>query len=457
MRFGWQCAATRAKGSTTAPGKGNGNASGSGSVYHAMAMARPLLLLLLALLLAAQLPHLAQGRSTPTIPSTSSGGLTVIDTDRLRVRTTSSTAISSNQPASIPASSGPRKRHRKRNSNWIDYRNFDENTTALEWANPCGGNYHPSAGDRFNRQRPRQSFKQLKRHAFREYRSLNSSQDSAIDIRNMTMWSLHTHNYKFLPKLKPNSTIALKRWYRNMQTYVASFAYLRRQQIRWDQRSITRESSTARELRELLLSSRRILCELETAVNQTQSPRQKQRRSGGAAAAAASVVVVATTPVAVAQLPQISRLEMNKRLKLRSKTGVSDLGGSSGGASSPAAAVAAAGEADSIDMRFVKHHYYDFLRTMYQLLRRDGKRVKSRPRKHHRKPKKSQKKKQQQQLELAEQLEQRWRSATSNGKEFNEVSKPVAGGAVANGGGGGGLQSTSGRRGKRQSKRVRRT
>ncbi|XP_016962981.1 uncharacterized protein LOC108033227 [Drosophila biarmipes] len=412
-------------------------------------MARPLLLLLpsLLLLLAAQLPHPAQGRST-----TSSGGLTVIDSDRLRVRTTSSSAPSSGQPAIPPASSGPRKRHRKRNSNWIDYRNFDENTTALEWANPCGGNYHPAAADRFNRQRPRQSFNQLKRHAFREYRSLNSSQDAAIDIRNMTMWSLHTHNYKFLPKLKPNSTIALKRWYRNMQTYVASFAYLRRQQIRWDQRSITRESSTARELRELLLSSRRILCELETAVNQTQSPRQKQRRSG------AAVVAVgggggggAATTTTSTQLPQISRLEMNKRLKLRSKTGASD---GHGGASA-----SAAGEADTIDMRFVKHHYYDFLRTMYQLLRRDGKRVKSRPRKHHRKHRNQHQKshkKQQQQQQLAEQLEQRWRSSAANGKEFNEVSKPAAGGAAA-AAAGGSAQFATGRRGKRQSKRVQRT
>ncbi|XP_036675989.2 uncharacterized protein upd1 [Drosophila suzukii] len=446
MRFGWQCAATTAKGSTTAAGNGNGNARGRGSGYHA-AMARPLLLLLptlLLLLLAAQLPQPAQGRST-----TSSGGLTVIDSDRLRIRTTSSTASNSSagqnlgQPAIPPASPGPRKRHRKRNSNWIDYRNFDENTTALEWANPCGGNYHPAAADRFNRQRPRQSFNQLKRHAFREYRSLNSSQDSAIDIRNMTMWSLHTHNYKFLPKLKPNSTIALKRWYRNMQTYVASFAYLRRQQIRWDQRSITRESSTARELRELLLSSRRILCELETAVNQTQSPRQKQRRSG------AAVVAVGGGTTTSTQLPQISRLEMNKRLKLRSKTGGSD---SHGGAS----ASASAGEADSIDMRFVKHHYYDFLRTMYQLLRRDGKRVKSRPRKHHKKHRNHQRQSQKKQQQMAEQLEQRWRSSASNGREFNEVSKPAAGGAAA-AAVGGSPQFPTGRRGKRQSKRVQRT
>ncbi|KAH8235611.1 hypothetical protein KR032_003804 [Drosophila birchii] len=434
-----------------------------------MANHHRMLLLLLAIMLAAQLPQPAATRST------SSGGLTVIDADRLQVRTTTSSttsnstaASSSNSSSSTSTSSGLRKRHRKRNSNWIDYRNFDENTTALEWANPCGGNYHPSAGDRLSRQRPRQSFNQLKRHAFREYRSLNSSQDSAIDIRNMTMWSLHTHNYKFLPKLKPNSTIALKRWYRNMQTYVASFAYLRRQQIRWDQRSITRESSTARELRELLLSSRRILCELETAVNQTQSPRhtQKQRRSGATAVTSSSSS--SSSSSSAAPLPQISRLEMNKRLKLRSKAG----GGASGAS------------ADSIDMRFVKHHYYDFLRTMWQLLRRDGQRHPRKQRnqqhrhqrnhhqyhhhhghqtgrqQHSRKP--HQKKQQQ--------LEQRWRSSansanSANRKEFNEVSKPSPGsgsgseliaGASASAGAGAGGRSAPGLRGKRQSS-VQRT
>ncbi|KAH8362433.1 hypothetical protein KR200_007149 [Drosophila serrata] len=440
-----------------------------------------MLLLLLAIMLAAQLPQPVATRST------SSGGLTVIDAARLQVRTTTSSTITSNSnsnssaASSASSSSGLRKRHRKRNSNWIDYRNFDENTTALEWANPCGGNYHPSAGERLKRLRPRQSFNQLKRHAFREYRSLNSSQDSAIDIRNMTMWSLHTHNYKFLPKLKPNSTIALKRWYRNMQTYVASFAYLRRQQIRWDQRSITRESSTARELRELLLSSRRILCELETAVNQTQSPRhmQKQRRSGGATTVASSS---SSSSGSAAPLPQISRLEMNKRLKLRSKAG----GGPSGASGSSSA--------DSIDMRFVKHHYYDFLRTMWQLLRRDGQRRPRKQRNHQRNQHqyhhhqhhqhqhhqnhqhqqqqtgKQQHSRKQNQKKQQHQLEQRWRSSVNsalNRKEFNEVSKPspsasnsgtgaTAAGSSTVGAGTGGGRSATRMRGKRQSS-VQRT
>ncbi|EDW33816.1 GL27044 [Drosophila persimilis] len=462
---GWQCAATTAKDITTARNgnwKSNGprtrigvhrspravrqdNADMCSQLPHFISL---LLLLALNVLLAAPAHTMAM--------QTDSGGLTVIDATRLRTTTTSSMAppslslspnLSSTSVGSGSSgfSSPQRKRHRKRNSNWIDYRNFNESTTALEWVNPCGGSYHPSAGDRFSRLRPRQSFNQLKRHAFREYRGLNSSQDSVIDIRNMTMWSLHTQNYKFLPKLKSNSTIALKRWYRNMQTYVASFAYLRRLQIRWDQRFITRESTTARELRELLLSSRRILCELETAVNQT-SPRRKHRRSSPNGSISIGV-----------QLPQISRTEMNKRLKLRSK-GAGGPGPISGAITG---SMKTANEADSIDMRFVKHHYYEFLRTMWQLLRRDGKREKKRPHRPHQKqqPRKQQRELQSQasrQQPASRSFSQSWTGTSStpnsnfNSRDFNEVSKPTME-SESTSSTSTGSASIGGRRGKRQS------
>ncbi|XP_017869912.1 PREDICTED: putative mediator of RNA polymerase II transcription subunit 26, partial [Drosophila arizonae] len=271
----------------------------------------------------------------------------------------------------VPASS-QRKRHRKRNSSWYDYRNYNENTTAPEWINPCGGSYHtPSATERNRAQRPKQIFNQLKRAAGTEYHELNSTEDhSGIDIRDMHMWSLHKYNYKFLPKLKPNSTIALKRWYRNMQTYVASFAYLRRVQINWDRQYLKRESNVAKELKKLLLSSRSMLCELETAVNRTYPPLAPGR--AGAAAAKQR------------RQKHVSRHDMNKRLKLRSKTrtGAWALAAVAAAAAAEtttetaaaAAAAAAIGEADAMDMRFVKHHYYEFLRTMWQLMRRHSKR-----------------------------------------------------------------------------------
>lgn len=39
-----------------------------------------------------------------------------------------------------------RKRHRKRHSIWFDNNNaYNENSTILEWSNPCGGEYNPNA------------------------------------------------------------------------------------------------------------------------------------------------------------------------------------------------------------------------------------------------------------------------------------------------------------------------
>lgn len=51
---------------------------------------------------------------------------------------TSSTAASSVNSLRL------RKRHRKRHSNWDVYNNFNENSTLLEWSNPCGGVFDPS-------------------------------------------------------------------------------------------------------------------------------------------------------------------------------------------------------------------------------------------------------------------------------------------------------------------------
>lgn len=125
-----------------------------------------------------------------------------------------------------------------------------------------------------------------------------------------------------------------------MQTYVASFAYLRRIQLKWDHSKSQRESNTSAELKELLKSSRNMLCELEAAVNKTH-PYKAHR--------------------ADRHIPQISRAQMNKRLKLRTKQRMDrnphDLQ-----------------EADSIDLKFVKFHYFEYLRNMWQILRKFNKR-----------------------------------------------------------------------------------
>ena len=59
----------------------------------------------------------------------------------------STTTLSSSTSLSSPLLNAlrPRKRHRKRHSIWDDYNYYNENSTILEWSNPCGGEYHPNA------------------------------------------------------------------------------------------------------------------------------------------------------------------------------------------------------------------------------------------------------------------------------------------------------------------------
>ncbi|XP_065365270.1 guanylate cyclase beta [Calliphora vicina] len=246
-------------------------------------------------------------------------------------------------PASVSATASTntlrlRKRHRKRHSIWSDFYNYNENSTMLEWSNPCGGEYHPNARQlkRPNRKEQKRIYNNLRHTALNDFNYLNGSHQQDIDISNIEIWWLHNGTYKFLPKLKINSSIALKRWYRNMQTYVASFAYLYRIQFKYDRSKSQRESNTSHELKELLKSSRNMLCELETAVNKTYPAKTKQ-------------------------IPQITRLEMNKRLKLRTKQRFRDNAN-------------LLAETDSIDLKFVKFHYFEYLKSMWQLLRKFNKR-----------------------------------------------------------------------------------
>lgn len=46
----------------------------------------------------------------------------------------------------------------------------------------------------------------LKKSAGNEYKMLKAGQQD-IDISNIHIWSLHNKTYKFLPKLKLNSTV----------------------------------------------------------------------------------------------------------------------------------------------------------------------------------------------------------------------------------------------------------
>ncbi|KAI8126870.1 hypothetical protein FF38_03112 [Lucilia cuprina] len=249
-----------------------------------------------------------------------------------------SAALSTSSSTSATNTLRLRKRHRKRHSIWSDFYNYNENSTMLEWSNPCNGEYRPNVKQqkRPTRKEQKKIYNNLRLTALNDFNYLNTSEQQDIDISNIEIWWLHNGTYKFLPKLKMNSSIALKRWYRNMQTYVASFAYLYRIQIKYDRFKSQRKSRTSNELEQLLQSSRTMLCELETAVNKTYPARNKQ-------------------------IPEITRLEMNKRLKLRTKQRFRDN-----------ANVLA--ETDSIDLKFVKFHYFEYLKSMWQILRKFNKR-----------------------------------------------------------------------------------
>uniref|UniRef100_A0A1I8QEV4 Uncharacterized protein n=1 Tax=Stomoxys calcitrans TaxID=35570 RepID=A0A1I8QEV4_STOCA len=258
----------------------------------------------------------------------------------------SSSSSSSSSTSSISAlSSAPlnnslrlRKRHRKRHSYWDVYNNFNENSTILEWSNPCGGEYDPRIKNtrRPNNKEKKRIYKFLGSTALNDFNSLNNSHRQDINISNIEIWWLHNYQYKFLPKLKANSSIALKRWYRNMQTYVASFAYLRRIQYTWDHSKSQHQSNTTAELKELFESSRKMLCELEAAVNKT-------------------------NPYRSPQMPLINRAQMNKRLKLRTKQRAHR---------NPHELT----EADSIDLKFVKYHFLEYLKKMSVILGKFNKR-----------------------------------------------------------------------------------
>ncbi|XP_011290392.2 uncharacterized protein MAL13P1.304 [Musca domestica] len=258
--------------------------------------------------------------------------------------TAAESSTTATQNAALPAAANSwrlGKRHRKRHSNWNIYNNFNENSSIVEWSNPCGGVFDPSVKNtrRPSKQEQRKIYKFLKNTALHDLNRLNDSHRQDINISNIWDWRLHNYRYKFLPKLKLNSSIALKRWYRNMQTYVASFAYLRRIQYTYDHSKSQRESNTSQELKELLKSSRNMLCEMEAAVNKTH-------------------------PYKSLQMPVITRTQMNKRLKLLTKERVDK---------NPHDLQAA----DSIDLKFVKYHYFEYLKNMGQILRKFIKNIKN--------------------------------------------------------------------------------
>lgn len=121
----------------------------------------------------------------------------------------------------------------------------------------------------------------------------------------------------------------LSRFYRNIQTYVASFGYLARTQYKFDKKKQVYAGEISEELNDLLISARLILCELEATINGS-NPKMN--------------------------LKVISRSEMNQKLQ-NFKTKQDELRSE-------------VVTANTLDLKFAKYSYIKYLANMQAILNR---------------------------------------------------------------------------------------
>ncbi|KAL9880024.1 uncharacterized protein ACN2A1_011677 [Glossina fuscipes fuscipes] len=244
----------------------------------------------------------------------------------------------------------------KRQTTWHEIYAQTMQSQRLDWFNPCGGQYLNQRQVKKGRRPPlKKALRKLRNVTGREFKTLNIT-TPAIDMSDIRIWDLHQKNYGFLPKLKLNSSIALRRWHRYMQIYVASFAYLRRAQLHWDYHKTLQQSEVAKELNALKNSARNILCHLEIAINNTTTFNRIQ-----------SNLAILT----------FKRTTMEKKLKFQ--TPLKHI--------SPALWKSNVAqqqqqhyrnertyEVNPLDLKFTKSHYFNFLRKMIKILRINTKR-----------------------------------------------------------------------------------
>ncbi|KAM8719402.1 hypothetical protein ACLKA7_012025 [Drosophila subpalustris] len=201
---------------------------------------------------------------------------------------------------------------------------------APEWENPCGGVYQPdeslpaeSDSSAQGRVIKRRYLMALRNNTMREYEYMRTTAN--LNYGSSEHWQ---HEYKFLPNwTRPTNAVKLKTWYRHMQTFVGSFAHLGKAQYRYRKEHQLSLDASTHELHELLVSARRVLCEIETTINSSYP------NSHGA------------------KLTQVSREAMSERLKFYTPADGSK-------------------EADVRDLKFSKLLYYQYLDNMWKTLRR---------------------------------------------------------------------------------------
>ncbi|XP_016962651.2 uncharacterized protein LOC108033035 isoform X2 [Drosophila biarmipes] len=235
--------------------------------------------------------------------------------------------------AAIRAARREMRRQRTRHARSHNLRLFASKSDVPEWENPCGGTYtaDESLGDSSASQG-----RVIKRKHLENLRNITMSEYQDITHRATLEYGNHQHwqrEYKFLPNMtKPTSAVKLKTWYRHMQTFVGSFSYLGRAQYKFrkDQQKSINEAVT-KELHDLLVSARYMLCEIESTINSSYP------NSNGA------------------KLSRVSRQAMEDRLNFHTPANGS-------------------AEADQRDLKVSKELYFQYLdnvwKTLHRVLRR---------------------------------------------------------------------------------------
>ncbi|XP_059223005.1 uncharacterized protein LOC106081977 [Stomoxys calcitrans] len=177
---------------------------------------------------------------------------------------------------------GEKRFLRKRQLTWHAFYTKTMNSSNIAWQNPCGGQYiktkrTPKVGRKEAR---KEIFKNLITYTNNIYKTLRSSDLSAIDIRNMSMWAKKTRRYKFLPQMLKPSNKTLRHCHRDMQHFVAACDYLFRASLHWDYIKEMQESQTSKELNLLCTNAREFQCNLEAAINNTMLHSKAKKTKG---------------------------------------------------------------------------------------------------------------------------------------------------------------------------------
>ncbi|KAH8367988.1 hypothetical protein KR084_005258 [Drosophila pseudotakahashii] len=236
--------------------------------------------------------------------------------------------------AAIRAARREMRRQRTRHARSHNLRLFASKSEVPEWENPCGGTY--TADESLSSDSSASQGRVIKRKHLENLRNITMSEYQDITHRATLEYGSHQHwqhEYKFLPNMtKPTSAVKLKTWYRHMQTFVGSFSYLGRAQYKFrkDQQKSINEAVT-KELHDLLVSARYMLCEIESTINSSYP------NSNGA------------------KLSRVSRQAMEDRLNFHTPANGS-------------------AEADQRDLKVSKELYFQYLdnvwKTLHRVLRR---------------------------------------------------------------------------------------